>query len=48
MSERNGDKAKYGRERKRKILRRQRTRELQRKLGLKHREGMQHAHPNTI
>lgn len=35
MSERNGDKARFSRERERKILRRQRVRELRRALGLK-------------
>ena len=35
MSERNGDKAKFGRERLRKIVRRQRTRELRKQLGLR-------------
>ena len=34
MSERNGDKARFGRERQRKILRRQRVRELRHRLGL--------------
>lgn len=32
MSERNGDKARFGRERRRKILRRQRIRELRNQL----------------
>jgi hypothetical protein len=35
MSERNGDKAKFRRERLRKIVRRQRTRELRKQLGLR-------------
>ena len=34
MSQRNGDKARFGRERHRKILRRKRTRELRKVLGL--------------
>jgi len=33
MSERNGDKSRFGRERKRKILRRKRNRELTQALG---------------
>ena len=36
MSERNGDKAKFGRDRRRKILRRKRTRELRKALEMKH------------
>jgi hypothetical protein len=32
MSERNGDKARFGRERQRKLLRRKRTRELRKAL----------------
>jgi len=35
MSERNGDKARFGRERRRKILRRKLTRELRRALETK-------------
>lgn len=35
MSERNGDKARFRRERQRKIARRQRTRELRKQLGLR-------------
>jgi len=35
VSERNGDKAKFGRDRRRKILRRKRTRELRRALEMK-------------
>lgn len=34
VSERNGDKARFGRERKKKILRRKRSRELRKALGL--------------
>jgi len=35
VSERNGDKARFGRERRRKILRRKRTRELRKTLETK-------------
>jgi hypothetical protein len=35
MSGRNGDKARHGCERKKKVLRQQRTRELRKKLALK-------------
>jgi hypothetical protein len=35
VSERNGDKARFGRERRRKILRRKRTRELRKALEMK-------------
>jgi hypothetical protein len=34
LSERNGDKSRFGRERKQKILRRKRNRELRKALGL--------------
>lgn len=34
MSRRNGDKSRFGRERKQKILRRKRSRELRERLGL--------------
>jgi hypothetical protein len=34
MSGRNGDKARHGRERKKKVLRQQRTRELRKRLSL--------------
>jgi hypothetical protein len=35
VSKRNGDKARFGRERRRKILRRKRTRELRKSLEMK-------------
>jgi hypothetical protein len=35
VSEKNGDKARFGRERQHKILRRQRTRELRKALAMK-------------
>jgi len=35
VSQRNGDKARFGRERRRKILRRKRTRELRKALEMK-------------